>query len=411
MNPLYNAGIHLYKFCARVASCRSPKVRKMISGQNRTLEMLSAHPDGFDVWIHAASLGEFEQGRPLIERLRREHPDWHILLSFFSPSGYEVRKNYDKVDCVVYLPFDTPDLVNRFLDAAKPRMAIFVKYEFWGNYLEQLKRRHIPTYIISSIFRPGQRFFRSWGAMFRDMLRCFTHIFVQDSESKQLLDGIGVTDVTVAGDTRFDRVTDILRKGKDCPAIGRWKGNGPLLIAGSSWPADESRYLPYINNNSTLKTIIAPHEFNAQRLQILKSHIEGKVMLLSELEPDGEIPSDVQVLIIDSFGLLSSLYRYATVAIIGGGHGAGIHNINEAAVYGVPVIFGPNHYKFREAADLIACGGGFEYSDSRSVASILDRLLADNGKLRKSALSAAKYIKSHLGATDIIYSHIFSSTK
>lgn len=241
------------------------------------------------------------------------------------------------------------------------------------------------------------------------MLGCFSHIFVQDENSKQLLAGINVNNVTVAGDTRFDRVTDILRGGREYPDIAQWKDSAPLLVVGSSWQADEERYIPYINNHSQLKAIIAPHEFDDNRLQILKSKLEGMSMLYSEATKGGEIPADVQVLIIDSFGHLSSLYRYATLAIIGGGHGAGIHNINEAAVYGAPVIFGPNHYKFREAADLMACAGGFEYTNARSLASILDLLLSDPQKLKHSSEAAAGYIKSHLGATDIIYSHIFSS--
>ncbi len=409
MNPLYNAGISLYKFGAQVGALRSPKIKKMIEGQKRTFDLLARHPRGFDLWIHAASLGEFEQGRPMIEHLRREHPEMRILLTFFSPSGYEVRKNYDKADCVTYLPFDTPDLVRRFLDAARPGMAIFIKYEFWGNYLEKLHQRNIPTYIISSVFRPGQRFFRPLGGVFRNMLRCFSHIFVQDENSKRLLSGIGINNVTAAGDTRFDRVTDILRNGKEYPDIAAWKGDSPLLVAGSSWPADEDRYIPYINSHSQLKAIIAPHEFDDHRLKALQSGIEGKSLLYSETAAGQSIPDDVQVLIIDSFGHLSSLYRYATVAIIGGGHGAGIHNINEAAVYGVPVIFGPNHYKFREASDLIRCSGGFEYTDSRSIASILDSLFGNKELLKNCSEAAAEYIKSHLGATDIIYAHIFSS--
>ncbi len=409
MNPLYNAGIHLYKLGARLGALRSPKIKKMIEGQRSTSEVLAAHPQGFDVWIHAASLGEFEQARPMIERLRRERPQMRILLSFFSPSGFEVRKNYDKVDAVVYLPFDTPSAVARFLDLAKPKMAIFVKYEFWGNYLQQLSRRGIPTYSISSIFRPGQRFFKPWGGMFRDMLKCFSHIYVQDDDSRRLLTGVGIENVTVAGDTRFDRVTDILRSGRDYPEIATWKADSPLLLAGSSWPDDEDRYISYINNHPQLKAIIAPHEFDAHRLQVLRSRLKSKTMLFSEV--NGEIPRDVQVVIIDSFGHLSSLYRYATVAIIGGGHGVGIHNINEAAVYGVPVIFGPNHYKFREASDLIKCGGGYEYGDARSVAAILDSLFSDKNLLAKSSQAAADYIKSHIGATDIIYSQLFSPLK
>jgi len=306
----------------------------------------------------------------MIERLRREHPEKPILLSFFSPSGFEVRKNYPFVDAVVYLPFDTPKRVRRFLDAARPSMAIFIKYEFWGNYLHELRRRGIPTYIISSIFRPGQRFFRSIGGMFRKMLRCFDRLYVQDERSRRLLKVIGVENVTVAGDTRFDRVTDVMRSTVDIPGFPGFGEQFPLrFIAGSSWEADEDVYAPWLNSHENVAFIIAPHEFTETRLEALRNRFNAPVVLLSEWTreikranlPNGQIPDylkSVRGIIIDSFGKLSSLYRYADMAYIGGGFGAGIHNLNEAAVYGIPVIFGPNHVKFKEAADLLACGGG-----------------------------------------------------
>ncbi len=410
MNPLYNAGIALYAAGAKCAALRSDKVRKMLRGQKTTLQALREHSGGFDLWVHAASLGEFEQARPLIEKVRAEHPDISILLSFFSPSGYEVRKNYDKVDCVVYLPFDLPGRVNDFLDAAKPRMAVFVKYEFWSNILQQLRQRGVPTYLISGIFRPGQRFFRPWGGMFRDTLRCFTRMYVQDAASASLLAGIGITDAVVAGDTRFDRVSDIQHSTRRYPQLEAWKGDSQLLVAGSSWPADEERYIPYLNNHPRLKAIIAPHEFDADRLAKLRSQIHGHTVLLSEVLNADTVPADTRAIIVDSFGHLSSLYRLATVAIVGGGHGAGIHNINEAAVYGAPVLIGPRHQKFKEASDLLSLGGAFEYTTPRSLAGLLDKLLGHPEEHQKASKVAADYIASHIGATDIIYNEIFPQT-
>lgn len=358
----------------------------------------------------------------MIERLRREHPEKPILLSFFSPSGYEVRKKYPFVDAVVYLPFDTPHRVKRFLDAARPSMAIFIKYEFWGNYLQELKRRGIPTYIISSIFRPGQRFFRSIGGMFRKMLTCFDHIYVQDERSRRLLKVIGVNNVTVAGDTRFDRVTDVMRSTVEIPGFPGFGDDAPLrFIAGSSWEADEDIYVPWLNAHPEVKFIIAPHEFNETRLERLRNRFNKPAILLSEWTsiikrsnlPAGQIPlqlKNVSGIIIDSFGKLSSLYRYANVAYIGGGFGAGIHNINEAAVYGMPVIFGPNHSKFKEAFDLINCGGGFSIASKEEFNDTIDSLTHDPAALRQAGAAAGKYIQEHLGATDLIYKDLFGTT-
>ena len=421
MNILYNTGIRLYGLAAKITSLRSAKVKKMIKGQRRTIETLRRRLGNRPgcIWFHASSLGEFEQGRPMIERLRREHPEKPILLTFFSPSGFEVRKNYPFADAVVYLPFDTPHRVRRFLDAARPSMAIFIKYEFWGNYLHELRRRGIPTYIISSIFRPGQRFFRSVGGMFRRMLKCFDHLYVQDERSRRLLKLIGVENVTVAGDTRFDRVTDVMRSTVDIPGFPGFGKDAPLrFIAGSSWEADEDVYVPWLNIRADVAFIIAPHEFNETRLEALRNRFNGKVLLLSEWTnvikrarlPQGQLPEelkDVRGLIIDSFGKLSSLYRYADVAYIGGGFGAGIHNLNEAAVYGMPVIFGPNHIKFKEASDLMEVGGGFSVAGKEEFMQTISVLTSSPQALRSAGEAAGQYIKDHLGATDLIYNDLF----
>jgi 3-deoxy-D-manno-octulosonic-acid transferase len=412
MNPLYNFAISAYSFGARIAALRSKKVKTMLEGQAMSLKHVAecrkkAAPQGFDLWFHAASLGEFEQARPLIEKYRAEHPELSILLTFFSPSGYEVRKNYKNVDCVAYLPFDKPSLVKRFLDAAQPRCAIFVKYEFWGNYLQQLRARQVPTYIISAIFRRNQVFFKSWGGMFRKMLHCYDQLFVQDDDSRALLASIGVDNVIVAGDTRFDRVTDIMSNTFEIPAIEHWVANSPFtLVVGSSWQPDEFRYSPWLNAHPEVKVIIAPHEFDAARLQAIQSSLTGRSVLWSQVKDGAALADDVQTIIIDCFGLLSSLYRYGNAALIGGGFGAGIHNINEAAVYGIPVIFGPKHQKFKEAADLIACHGGYCYHADDDLARILDNWLANPESLKKSGSAAATYIKANLGATQTIYNFL-----
>jgi 3-deoxy-D-manno-octulosonic-acid transferase len=430
LNQLYNIGIELYAIAAKIASWRSIKVHKMLRGQSRTIATLRRRLGNRPgcIWFHAASLGEFEQGRPMIERLRKEHPEKPILLSFFSPSGFEVRKNYPFVDAVVYLPFDTPKRVAEFLDTARPSMAIFIKYEFWGNYLQELRRRGIPTYIISSIFRSTQRFFHCGGGMFRDILRCFDHIYVQDEHSRDLLKGIHIENVTVAGDTRFDRVTDVMHSTVEIPGFPGFGANAPLrFIAGSSWEPDEDIYVPWLNSHQNVAFIIAPHEFNENRLEELRNRFTGRVALLSEWIheikahnlPAGQIPEtlrSVRGLIIDSFGKLSSLYRYADIAYIGGGFGAGIHNLNEAAVYGIPVIFGPKHSKFKEASDLIACGGGFSIKSSGDFFETIDSLTAvplgidgatTPSPLKQAGEAAGQYIRNNLGATDRIYADLF----
>ncbi len=414
MNFLYDSAIRLYSLGARTCALRSGKVACMIAGQKRAVDDIrSALGDGgCDVWIHAASLGEFEQARPLIERLRTMQPDRKILLTFFSPSGYEVRKNYDKVDCVVYLPFDTPANVRAFLDAASPRMAIMVKYEFWGNYLTELSRRGIPTYIISAIFRPQQPFFRKWGGMFRRMLGCFTRLYVQDEDSRRLLASIGIDRVTVCGDTRFDRVSQVMESAFELPAVEHFMRDARFaFIAGSSWPGDEEKYIPWLNSHAAdgVRAVIAPHEFDAGRLEALLSQFGGEAELLSRVDERGDALEGKRVVIVDSFGKLSGLYRYGDLAYIGGGFGAGIHNINEAAVYGIPVVFGPKYSKFKEAVDLIRLGGASSVTDVAGCAAVLDGYFADKAVLSEAGRKAGDYIRRNIGATDKIYNDLFSS--
>ncbi len=424
MNPLYNTGIRLYAATARSLGLMGHrKAGLMTRGQKATFEALrrfdAASPEGAPrVWIHAASLGEFEQGRPVIEWIRREIPGARILLSFFSPSGYEVRKNYPQADCVVYLPFDTPRAARRFVSIARPSVAIFVKYEFWGNYLHALRSAGVPVYLISAIFREKQIFFRPYGGMFRRMLGCYTHLFVQDEPSRLLLEsaGVGSSKITVCGDTRFDRVTDTLRAARPVPEVEGWiEATGGsdrfTLVAGSSWEPDEDVYIPWLATHPEARAIIAPHEFDAARLEALRTRLGADVTLLhSELA--GATPERIasaRYLIIDCFGLLASLYRFASVAYVGGGFGVGIHSVTEAAVFSVPVLFGPNYHKFREARDLIARDGAFSVNSPRGFAVAASHLLQDKKSRRDIGAAAGKYIADNVGATDIIAHHIFRS--
>ena len=424
MNPLYNTGIRLYGGVVRlIGSLGHRKAGLMMRGQSSTMEALrrfdAGSPEGAErIWIHAASLGEFEQGRPLIEWIRRERPGARILLSFFSPSGYEVRKNYAAADCVVYLPFDTPRAAREFVAVVRPSMAVFVKYEFWGNYLTALSRAGVPVYIISAIFRDGQIFFRPYGGMFRRMLGCFTRLFVQDEKSRTLLQGIGVKPerITVAGDTRFDRVTDTLRAAREVPEVEQWlDATGGrdrfTLVAGSSWGPDEDVYFPWLAAHPEVRAIIAPHEFDSARLEAMRNRLGADVTLLhSELQ--GATPERIaaaRYLIIDCFGLLASLYRFATLAYVGGGFGVGIHSVTEAAVFSVPVIFGPNYGKFREARGLIAATGAFSVDSPRAFDTIATRMLKDTRRRDDAGKAAGKYIADNVGATDTITRIIFPS--
>lgn len=415
MNFLYNLAIRGYISAIRQAcNFENLKAMQMEMGRDGLEEVLidkmellkKTHPNPRIIWFHAASLGEFEQGRPLIEQLREKYPEYQIMVTFFSPSGYEVRKNYKGADIISYLPYDRPKLVSNFLDIIKPEKAFFIKYEFWGNMLEELHRRNIPTYLVSGIFRKRQIFFKWYGRSMRPVLRLFNHIFVQDEESKQLLEGLKVKNVTICGDTRFDRVIAIQQQAKQYQWAADFQSSSKFtLIAGSSWPKDEDIFIDHFNKHPEMKLIIAPHEIHESHVKDIISKLKRPYMRYSEL--DESKVKDVDCIIIDAIGFLSSIYRYGNIAYIGGGFGVGIHNTLEAAVYGIPVVFGPNHTAFREALGLLEVGGGFTISDSSSYNALMDSFIADREKLAAAGNKAGAYVVDNSGASDAIFNAVF----
>jgi 3-deoxy-D-manno-octulosonic-acid transferase len=410
---MYSILIHFYAFIVALIAPFHRKARLMRMGQWKTNRILREKIDrnAKYIWFHASSLGEFEQGRPMMEQIKASYPEYKILLTFFSPSGYEVRKNYAGADVICYLPFDTPFRVKKFLNLANPVMAIFIKYEFWGNYLGELKKRGIPTYIISAIFRQEQLFFQWFGAPYRKMLHCFTHLFVQDNRSQELLAEYGIENVTVCGDTRFDRVLDVRNQARDLPQVDRFVKQGQnektfTLIAGSSWPQDEDIFIPYFNAHPEMKLIIAPHEIHQEHLTYIESLLKRPSIRLSEAMQNETFLEGKDCLIVDSFGMLSSIYRYGTIAYIGGGFGAGIHNTLEAAVYGIPVLFGPRYQKFKEARDLIKVGGGFSVASKDEFDAKMDELLTYPEVLDAVGKSAGEFVSGNAGATQQIMKEI-----
>lgn len=398
----YNLVIYLYALIVRIISPFHKKARKMIVGHKQTYIKLrkEVDPSAHYIWFHAASLGEFEQGRPIIEEIKRKHPEYKVLLTFFSPSGYEVRKDYPLADIVCYLPFDKKRNVKKFLRLVQPQMAVFIKYEFWYNYVNQLHKRNIPIYMVSAIFRPSQVFFKWYGGRMRKMLRFYTCICVQDNESANLLKNIGVTNTVVCGDTRFDRVIDIQEQAKKLDLVESFARKAEeekekILVAGSSWPKDEDVIIPYFNMTTDLKLIIAPHEIDEAHLRYIESNLQRPHIRYSKASWDDM--SKYDCLIIDSFGLLSSIYRYGQVAYIGGGFGVGIHNVLEAAVYSIPVIFGPNFKKFREAQQLIEQGGGYSIADNDSFRGLMDEFLQYDNILQVAGDNAGRYVQSNAG--------------
>ena len=399
---MYNIIIYLYLFGVAIYSLFNKKVRKMWRGERAAIGLLREKvvSDAQYVWFHAASLGEFEQGRPLMEQMRREHPEFKILLTFFSPSGYEVRKNYEGADIICYLPLDTPFNARRFLRTIRPVMAFFIKYEFWYNYLHILKHRNVPVYSVSSIFRPGQIFFRWYGRQYSRVLKCFTHFFVQNEVSRELLHSIGIDQVTISGDTRFDRVLQIRDAAKELPLVEAFKDDHNVFVAGSSWPPDEDIFIRYFNEHLNWKLVIAPHVIDEDHLQQIISKLNRKVVRYTQATESEAREADV--LIIDCFGLLSSIYRYGEVAYVGGGFGVGIHNVLEAAVWGVPVIFGPNNQRFQEAQGLLASEGGFQIKDYDTFCQLMDRFDTDKAYLQTIGKKAGSFVAQHAGATATI---------
>ncbi|MBR3513991.1 MAG: 3-deoxy-D-manno-octulosonic acid transferase [Bacteroidaceae bacterium] len=408
---MYSFAIYLYMCAIGIAAIFNKRARMLAIGHRKAFVMLKrqVQPGQRYVWFHAASLGEFEQGRPLMERLRRECPQYKILLTFFSPSGYEVRKNYQGADVICYLPLDTPTNVRLFFHYVKPEMAFFIKYEFWQNFMKGCKKRGIPVYSVSSIFRPNQIFFRWYGRHgYAKVLDKVTWFFVQNEQSRQLLATLGHTNVSIVGDTRFDRVIDIRNAARPLPVVEHFVAGVPqVFVAGSSWPPDEALFIPWFNRQAkgASKLIIAPHIISESHLADIESRLSRPFLRLSQATKQNVAQADV--LIIDGFGLLSSIYRYATVAMIGGGFGAGIHNIAEAAVYGIPTIIGPNNANFREARYLLEAGGTFEVTAEPDFLSTVQSLLTDAEALKRAGQAAAHYIHSNAGATDKIFDHVF----
>jgi len=409
---LYSIAIFFYMMAVIIISPFHKKARLMVKGHWQTFKILrrQVDPNARYVWFHAASLGEFEQGRPLMERFRQRHPEYKIILTFFSPSGYEVRKNYEGADIICYLPFDTLANVVRFLRLARPEMAFFIKYEFWQNYIIGCSHRHIPIYSVSSIFRPNKIFFRWYGKAYsRATLKKVTHFFVQDEESANLLSSIKIRDnVTIVGDTRFDRVIDICNAAKELPLIEKFKDGKTVIVAGSSWGPDEDLLIPYFNEHPELKLILAPHVIDESHLKQIEAKLKRPFMRYKEAEKWAEKDDTfdickVDCLIINCFGLLSSIYRYGEVAYVGGGFGVGIHNVPEAAVYGVPVLIGPNNEKFREAQDLLRLGGCFEIHDKQDFTATLTSLFTDEAALHAAGTASRQYIHGNAGAADAIF--------
>ena len=417
---VYNIVIYFVLWGIAIASLFNEKVRKMWRGEREAFKILKqkVDPNAKYIWFHAASLGEFEQGRPLMERIRKEYPQYKILLTFYSPSGYEVRKNYEGADIICYMPVDTRLNAIRFLRLVRPVMAFFIKYEFWSNFLHILKHRNIPTYSVSSIFREDQVFFKWYGRNYAGVLKCFTRFFVQNEESKRLLEGIGIKDVDVVGDTRFDRVLQIKEAAKQLPiceafrtGVASSQSSGvphhdfKVFVAGSSWPPDENIFIPFFNEHKDWRLLIAPHVIAEEHLKLILSLIKGKkVVRYTQTTPEEAAEADV--LIIDCFGLLSSMYNYGDVAYIGGGFGVGIHNTLEAAVWNMPVIFGPNNKKFQEAQGLLKSGGGFEINTYEDFSGLMNSLMNDEAFLKQAGDKAGAFVAHLAGATDKVLASV-----
>ena len=417
---IYNIVIYFVLWGIAIASLFNEKVRKMWRGEREAFKILKqkVDPNAKYIWFHAASLGEFEQGRPLMERIRKDYPQYKILLTFYSPSGYEVRKNYEEADIICYMPVDTRLNAIRFLRLVRPVMAFFIKYEFWSNFLHILKHRNIPTYSVSSIFREDQVFFKWYGRSYAGVLKCFTRFFVQNEESKRLLEGIGITAVDVVGDTRFDRVLQIKEAAKHLPICEAFRTgvassqsadvphhDFKVFVAGSSWPPDENIFIPFFNEHKDWRLLIAPHVIAEEHLKLILSLIKGKkVVRYTQTTPEEAAEADV--LIIDCFGLLSSMYNYGDVAYIGGGFGVGIHNTLEAAVWNMPVIFGPNNKKFQEAQGLLKSGGGFEINTYEDFSGLMSSLMNDETFLKQAGDKAGTFVAHLAGATDKVLASV-----
>jgi len=405
---IYNITIALYSFGLRVASLFHPKAKLWVNGRKNLLDELEqwrSKNQGDLIWIHCASLGEFEQGRPIIESIKKKNTHLKIVLTFFSPSGYEVRKNYEYADYVCYLPSDTPNNAKRFLAMLQPKAALIVKYEYWANYFFQCKKQGVPLFIVSGILRKEQRFFGAFSSFWKKVLNCVTHFFVQNEETQSLLLSIGIANITIAGDSRFDRVIEIANHAKPLEEIALFKGNSFSVIAGSSWPQEEEILHSWFESKKAehVKLIIVPHEISDGHISSIEKLFTASVKWSERKTRD---LSSFNVLIIDTIGLLTSIYRYADIAVIGGGFGKGIHNTLEAAVWGTPVLFGPNFQKFEEAKQLITNGGAFAASNSQELENNLNKLFTNETLRKESGDKAKVFCLSQAGATEKVLKHL-----
>ena len=398
---MYNLGIGLYYRVAGILSIFNPKAKLWYEGRKQEIKKI----EGKSIWFHCASLGEFEQARPLLEKLKKDYPKFKMVLTFYSPSGFEIRKNYSEADFVYYLPLDTAKNSKQFIEKINPEMVFFIKYEFWYHFLFQLHEKKISTYLVSGIFREKQIFFKPYGVFFKKMLSYFDHLFVQDLDSVALLKTIGISNASQANDTRFDRVLAIKNQSQDFENIQNFVNGEKCIVLGSSWLEDEKLFAQ-LENFKDFKLIIAPHNINEKRISEVQNLFKDNV-LYSDLNSEN---AKAKYLIIDNMGMLSSIYKYGQIAYIGGGFGVSIHNILEAAVYGIPVVFGPAHHKMKEAQDLINCGGGFEVNNFDTLKQTFDKLQKATF-LTESSQKAGHYVSSNIGGTEKVIDFLKKENK
>ncbi|WET04493.1 glycosyltransferase N-terminal domain-containing protein [Flavobacterium sp. YJ01] len=405
---LYNLAIHVAGFFLRIIALFSPKIKLFVEGRKNVFSILEEKikPEDKTIWFHSASLGEYEQGLPVIEKIKEKYPSHKIIVTFFSPSGYEVRKNNTVADFTVYLPLDSKKNAKKFLKLVHPEIVFFIKYEFWLNYLKELETKKTPTYLISGIFRDNQMFFKWYGGFYRKALKAFTYFFVQNEKSKQKVESLGFNNVIVSGDTRFDRVNAILERDNTLDFIENFKNNKPVIVIGSSWPKDEAILAEYINQaTENVKFIIAPHNIKDEQISNLKSQIKKSTILYSEKE--NKDLAQYNVLIVDTVGLLTKVYSYATIAYVGGGFGnPGIHNILEPATFGIPIVIGPNYSNFAEAISLVDLKGCNVISNSEELKKALDKLLSDQSYFAEKSEICRSFIQNNKGATETIMKNI-----
>ncbi len=406
MSFLYQLGINLAALLLPFSRFFSPKMKLFVDGRKQSFSVLQNQIDSNQkyIWFHVASLGEYEQGLPVMEEIKAKYPEYKLLLTFFSPSGYEIRKNNKIADITIYLPLDTKQNVKRFLDLVNPKMVFFIKYEFWPNYLNELKRRNIRTYLVSGIFRENQLFFKQFGGFYRAALHSFDHFFVQNNTSAQLLKSIGFNNVTVHGDTRFDRVAQIVERSQPLDFIAEFKNNTTTIVIGSSWIDDENVYLPYLNNSKNVKFIIAPHNIKEKEITRLITKIDKKTVRYTNYKTEDLKNADV--FIIDIIGILTQIYAYADIAYVGGGFKTGLHNILEPATYGTLVIIGPNYSKFQEAEDLVALGGCLVVNDTDELTYTFDRLVTDINYINELGTKNREFVLKNKNATKVVMDFI-----